>query len=421
MNKELSVRLYGEEIGILRQTDTGDMAFSYNESNKVAISQSLPLSQKQFSHKECAAFFGGFLPESEVARKALSKMYHISVNNDFSLLVAIGGDVAGALSFVPMDTPIVKQEFLKLEGETLTNEEWIQFIKELPIRPLGNSPDNARRISLAGAQDKTSIIYQNGRIFQNKPGTPSTHLLKTSISGLKRSVLNEYICMKTASFFLKVPACFVYRIGDLSVLLVERYDREIKDDQVKRIHQEDFCQALNVLSKNKYQAEGGPNLQQCFELLACTKTPATERLEMAKIVMFNFLIGNNDAHAKNFSLLYDNKEPSLAPAYDLLSTQIYEKAVETKMAMKIASYNDREWVNRDSWQSFCTQVGISYPWFQKTFIQMAKELPKAMEAVINHEKRLGNLSNEEETFAFELLALCKKNAEQLSSRLGNAA
>ena len=91
MNKELSVRLYGEEIGILRQTDTGDMAFSYNESNKVAISQSLPLSQKQFSHKECAAFFGGFLPESEVARKALSKMYHISVNNDFSLLVAIGG------------------------------------------------------------------------------------------------------------------------------------------------------------------------------------------------------------------------------------------------------------------------------------------------------------------------------------------
>ena len=231
MNKELSVRLYGEEIGILHQTDTGDMAFSYNESNKVAISESLPLSQMQFSHKECAAFFGGFLPESEVARKALSKMYHISANNDFSLLVAIGGDVAGALSFVPMDTPIVKQEFLKLEGETLTDEEWIQFIKELPIRPLGNSPDNARRISLAGAQDKTSVIYQNGRIFQNKPGTPSTHLLKTSISGLKHSVLNEYICMKTASFFLKVPACFVYRIGDLSVLLVERYDREIKDDK----------------------------------------------------------------------------------------------------------------------------------------------------------------------------------------------
>lgn len=411
--KQLSVRLYGNPIGVLKQGEIGKISFAYNPDARFAISHSLPLQTKPFEEKQCLPFFNGLLPENEETRKTLASMFRISTTNDFSLLEAIGGDCAGALSFVPIDTPVIPQEFLKLDGTALTEEEWLNYVQTLPKRPLGNSPDNARRLSLAGAQDKTSVTLLNGKMLLPKPGTPSTHILKTPIQHIDYSVLNEFLCMTVAKQLeLDVADCTMYTIKDMRVLLVKRYDRMLKENAVKRLHQEDFCQALSVLSKNKYQAEGGPNFATVFKLLFITDNPVTARLELARRVMFNFLIGNNDAHAKNSSLLYTGIKPVLAPAYDLLSTAIYPE-LTTKMAMYIGSSKEAEWVNIKDWQLFCQETDLSFAWFKKEFLSLAHALPDQLQTVI----RNSNLTKDETMWADSLVALCTKKAKELIRRL----
>lgn len=411
--KQLSVRLYGNPIGVLQQDETGKISFAYNSTANFPISHSLPLQEEAFNEKSCLPFFNGLLPENDETRKTLAAMFRISATNDFSLLEAIGGDCAGALSFVPMNTPILPQEFLKLDGTALTDEEWLKYVQSLPKRPLGNSPDNARRLSLAGAQDKTSVTLLNGKMLLPKPGTPSTHILKTPIQHIDYSVLNEFLCMSTAkSLGLQVAACAIYPLQKTKVLLVQRYDRILKRRQVKRLHQEDFCQALAILSKNKYQSEGGPGFADVFKLLLITENPVTTRLELARRVMFNFLIGNNDAHAKNSSLLYRQSKPTLAPAYDLLSTAIYPE-LTTKMAMSIGSSKEADWVNKNDWQLFCKETGLSFPWFKKEFIRLAQSLPDHLQTVMHN----ANLTKDEVQWADKLLDLCTKKTKEVIRRL----
>lgn len=413
VQKQLSVRLYGNPIGILTQGEAGKISFMYSPNADFAISHSLPLQTTPFEEKQCLPFFNGLLPENEETRKTLAAMFRISATNDFSLLEAIGGDCAGALSFVPMKTPITNQEFLALDGTALTEDEWLKYVQTLPKRPLGNSPDNARRLSLAGAQDKTSVTLLNGEMLLPKSGTPSTHILKTPIAHIDYSVLNEFLCMNVAKKLgLEVAVCSMYTIKDMRVLLVKRYDRTLRDNKVKRLHQEDFCQALGVLSKNKYQAEGGPAFATVFKLLFITENPVIARLELARRVMFNFLIGNNDAHAKNVSLLYKGVKPVLAPAYDVLSTAIYPE-LTTKMAMSIGSSKESEWVNAKDWHIFCKEAEISFPWFKAEFIRMAQVLPGHMQNIISSTQ----LTQKESAWANRLLDLCAKNAKELIRRL----
>ena len=412
-NKTLSVRLYGKEIGLLKQDGNGNVSFAYLPTTEKAISQSLPLQIKPFTHKQCFPYFNGLLPESEETRNTLAKIFHISAKNDFSLLNAIGGDCAGALSFVPPDTEIKEEEFIKLEGEYLTDDEWVDYINNLPQRPLGNSLENRRRLSLAGAQDKTSVTIFYGKMNLPVKSTPSTHILKTTIKQIPHTILNEYLCLTAAGKIgLNVPECNIVHIKNLQVLLVERYDREQQGNKVRRIHQEDFCQALAVPSNLKYQAEGGPGFKECFTLLSNTKNIAKNKLELARRVMFNFLIGNNDAHAKNFSLLYTEEKPDLAPAYDLICTAIYPE-LDNKMAMKIGSYREREWVNKKVWQSFCSDIEISYPWFSKTLTSMATDLPKVLQDVIS---KL-SLTEEESNWVKTLIEYCQNNADLTKDRL----
>ena len=95
------------------------------------------------------------------------------------------------------------------------------------------------------------------------------------------------------------------RVAGHEFLLVRRYDRHEAHGGIARLHQEDFCQALGVPTARKYQAEGGPSLADCFALVRrATTVPAREVIKLLDDVAFNFLLGNNDAHGKNFSLLY---------------------------------------------------------------------------------------------------------------------
>jgi len=237
------------------------------------------------------------------------------------------------------------------------------------------------RLSLAGDQDKLPAILDGAHIVQPIDGTPSSHKLKPPIHAVEDSVIKEELCMALAEAMQLKPAkSKVHQVLDRSFLLVERYDRLIDaQGQRQRLHQEDFCQALGVVPEMKYQNEGGPDLVQCFALVrSATRPSAPQVLRLLDYVIFNALIGNHDAHAKNFSLLYLHKEagkaPVLAPFYDTLSTAVYPTLTQ-KMAMKIGSKYKFSEVQARHWEQFAEGVGFTKAQAKRRILELAKLLP----------------------------------------------
>lgn len=299
-NKQLSVRLHGEPLGILEQTLSGKMRFTYDSSASQAISVGMPIQTESYDDLRCEAYFGGLLPESEDARKAIAKRFGISYSNSFALLKAIGYDCAGAISMYEVDDQISPQRNFPLEGKIVSENELYDHIKALPENPLFIDFEGLR-LSLAGVQDKAAVCIINNQIALPDHGCPTTHILKPAIKRFEGIIENEYLCLKIASHIgLPVPSVEIRQVKDIQYLLIKRYDRKIENNQVERIHQEDFCQALGIVSSRKYQNEGGPGFKECFDLLNNATQPAIDRNFLISAVIFNYLICNMDAHGKIF-------------------------------------------------------------------------------------------------------------------------
>ena len=230
-------------------------------------------------------------------------------------------------------------------SQALGREELASILKELPKRPL-LAGEEGIRLSLAGAQDKIAVRIEDGEICLPLGGAPSTHILKPAVERFEGVVFNEALCMKLAAE-AGLPAASVEtrNVDGMDYLLVERYDRIHQagpdaEPVVDRLHQEDFCQARGIVPERKYQKEGGPSLKQCFELLReVSSAPVIDLARLLEAVIYNYLAGNNDAHGKNFSLLYRgfgtaDLEIRLAPLYDIVST-VYYPELSRDMAMKI--------------------------------------------------------------------------------------
>jgi serine/threonine-protein kinase HipA len=204
---------------------------------------------------------------------------------------------------------------------------------------------------------------------------PSTHIIKPPIKGFDETCENEAFCMMLAGRMgLPVPVVKLVTEPDI-FLLVDRYDRiRNKEGDVERLHQEDFCQALGILPDQKYESEGGPSMHDSFQLLdERSSNPAGDRLSLLRWTMFNFIIGNTDAHAKNLALLYQKATPSLAPFYDLMSTAVYEGLVD-RMAMKIGGESRPGWIQTKHWERFAGSVNIKGGFVLKTFGEMQKSI-----------------------------------------------
>ena len=336
MSRMLDVYLQNMLVGCLEQRDSGDLAFTYDadylKAASYSISLSMPLNAQSYTGPQVKAFFSGLLPEESV-RKRLAKYLGLSEKNPFALLEAVGGDCAGALALYPHgDKPPKAPGDAEILDDKRLNEV-LDLIKRRPML----ADNDGYRLSLAGAQDKLAVGFNDGHVLLIKDGAPTTHILKPMIERVKDSAHNELFCMKMAKIVgLDVPKASLHFVGDKPYYLVERYDRQIDENGViTRIHQEDFCQALGIAPEIKYECEGGPNIAACQDVITqYAARPAADQIKLLNIILFNFMIGNADAHGKNFSLLYKDKKPELAPAYDLLSTAIYPDLSE-KMAMKI--------------------------------------------------------------------------------------
>lgn len=380
MAHELEVWLFADRVGTLALVD-GHLGFCYasgwlEQSDAVALSASLPLQAEPFDDRKTRPFFAGLLPEGQM-RRLIAQQFQVSGQNDFALLDHIGGECAGAVTFLEpgQALPVSTRND---DVQWLSDEEVVVILDELPRRPMLAGKDGLR-LSLAGAQDKLPVVFDGARIGLPLNGTPSSHILKPSIHAVEDSVINEGFCMTLAETMQLKPAkSKVHLVLDRSFLLVERYDRLLDaQGHRQRLHQEDFCQALGVVPEMKYQNEGGPDLAQCFDLVRrATRPSAPQVLRLFDYVIFNALIGNHDAHAKNFSLLYSDKAPVLAPFYDTLSTAVYP-TLTPKMAMKIGSKYKFTEVQAQHWEHFAESAGLTKAQAKRRILELAKSLPAA--------------------------------------------
>jgi serine/threonine-protein kinase HipA len=393
MAHELEVWLFDRRVGSLSLVH-GRLSFAYAPDwlalpQATAVSQSLPLQAQPFDDHQTRPFFAGLLPEGQM-RRLIAQQFQVSGQNDFALLDHIGGECAGAVTFLEPGQALL-QTGAAGDVEWLSDDKLIAILDELPRRPM-LAGDDGLRLSLAGAQDKLPVVMDERnpgavRIGLPRHGAPSSHILKPAIHAVEDSVSNEGFCMLLAEAMGLRPArARTHQVLGRSFLLVERYDRVLSREGkgtllLQRLHQEDFCQALGVVPEMKYQNEGGPGLAQCFALLrSVTRPSAPQVLRLLDGVIFNALIGNHDAHGKNFSLLYaqhaGGKSPSLAPFYDLLSTAIYP-TLTPKMAMKIGSKYKFSELEAQHWEQFAESAGLAKAATRKRLQTLAAELPAA--------------------------------------------
>jgi serine/threonine-protein kinase HipA len=387
MARMLDVYLLGNFVGQLSQNDRGEMGFLYapkwfENPQAVPLSQSLPLQDRPFLNPDCHGFFGGILPE-EAKRERIAKNLGISKKNDFAMLAEIGGECAGAVTFMSAGQSLATPDY-----RALSEQELAEILRDLPKRPLLAGKEGIR-LSLAGAQDKITVHRSNDGFAIPMNGAPSTHILKPAFERYENTVLNEAVCMRLAKTSgLPVADVEILEIEGMQVLSVERYDRLLHEDgTVKRLHQEDFCQALGIVSEMKYQSEGGVSLKQVFDLLrSVSSVPVIDLRHLLNVVIFNYLIGNNDAHGKNFSLLYNDGKIRLAPFYDLLCTVFYPE-LATKMAMKIGGKYEPDEVHARHFEKLADEAGLSKPMVLK---QVAVVADKVLSAISDVEADLPN-------------------------------
>lgn len=387
MSKSLDVYLNGHLAGILLQNKHGQISFCYckgwlNDAGAMPLSHSLPLQEAVFNAKQCQGFFAGVLPEED-NRDLIASILGLSARNDFALLEQIGGECAGAVSFVPHGAGFPQQND---SYQRLSDQELATMMRELPSRPLMAGHKDLR-LSLAGAQSKLAVHLDDGFVSLPLKNAPSTHIIKPVIERFPDIVENEVFCMTLArKCGLPVVDVSSGSVDGVAYFITKRYDRiHHAESGVERIHQEDFCQALALPPHLKYQNEGGPSIAQCFDLIRnVSTTPAPDLLTFLDALVFNYLIGNNDAHGKNFSFLYQRAGldssgyiASLAPLYDLISTSFYPD-LTSKMAMKIGKKYIPVRLRLEHWQQLWKEAGFTESQAYRRMIQFTEKTLKAL-------------------------------------------
>ena len=373
-------------VGQLTENQHGELSFVYEpawlaDTDTPPLSASLPKRENAFTKRECRPFFAGLLPE-ESPREAVAQLLGVSVANDFSLLDRLGGEVAGAVELLPPGAPssVVPSQRLPTR---LDDAALLEVLDDLPRRPFLTGEEGLR-LSLAGSQPKVPVVLVDNAVALPAPGQPTTHILKPPIERFNGTTENEAFVMRLArAVGLNVANVEPRTVSDRKFLLIERYDRFFgADGHVYRLHQEDFCQALGRPPEKKYACDGGPAFLDCFNLLrACSKAPALDVIALLDAAIFNVIVGNADAHGKNFSILYRSGSPRLAPLYDLLCTAYY-RDLSKSFAMKIGKRATLGELDARGWEKFADDAGMTWPFVRQRVRNIAELVEAKIESVV---------------------------------------
>ena len=350
MNNNLGVHLYGKRVGTLKRNAQNRLTFRYEEAyveqrDAPPLSTCMPVRGEPYGPKRTEPWFDGLLAEGR-RREHLARIAGAASIDTWSLLRAAGGECAGAVQIIAAEH-LDEPGLFHLDGRRLAT-----LLRETPVEPLG-SVSRAARISIAGAQDKVTL-YRNADGTWAVPtgGHPSTHILKPQAAAYPGLVENEHWCMEIARRAgLTAARTWIETIGRQRVLIVERYDRrQAPQGGIERVHQEDMAQAL--AQKSKYQKDGGPSTYELFNV------PGVNRDALFDHLMFAWLVGNCDAHAKNYSILEPGTANArLAPMYDMLSTECYPD-LDQRLATQIGREYNLNRINRNAVEVLGERTGF---------------------------------------------------------------
>lgn len=364
--RQLLVLMNGRRCGEVEQSDNR-LTFTYNaawQSDPLAVplSLSMPLERRTHEHEVISAYMWGLLPDNEITLSTWGKSHHVSANNCFALLGAVGEDCPGAVQFMAPD----RIDEMRLVGDI----DWLddRAFEEL-IKTVASGSGRARpsstsgQFSLAGAQAKTALFREGLRWGIPRGRRPTTHILKPLADQRDGMPENEHFCLMLASRLgFSVVETEVLRISGMPVICSRRYDRVLNGDgRIVRLHQEDTCQALAVHPRAKYENEGGPGAVKIMELLErVSSKPGDDRDRFMRSLALNYVIAGTDAHAKNYSLLLvPGGQVRLAPLYDVASFLPYlSKEKGVKLAMKIDDRYDMDRILPRHWENLAAACGF---------------------------------------------------------------
>lgn len=396
--------------------EAGNYLFEYDAEwlalpEAYPLAPAFPLGAQRFTGTPVKFFFKNLLPEGPVL-EAIAHEKSIDLDNLLQFLAELGKDCPGVLSLLPEgQTPTHAQHY-----EPLALDDLRKRIARRAIHPLIKSRDDAS-MSLAGAQDKMGVRFdpRTGKLWEPVRGSPSTHILKPENRNPEfiPSVINEYVCMRVARRLkLPVPDVHLLRIPD-PVLIVARYDRKIVDGNIVRLHQNDFCQLMSKDGLFKYERNGRQiGLKNVFAQTAQFIAPGVARLRLVDWVIFNYLIGNADGHAKNLSALVGPLGLELAPFYDLLSVAPYG---DERLALFIGDAETFADVASAEWEGLCEDCELSYVEFKKRLAHFAKRIGKALDEEV---QGLGAVPDNEQALLQEIVATAAKHTIFVEEALG---
>lgn len=363
---KLYVRFHDRTCGELNIEDER-MRFHYDAdyvtSGGPALSVAMPVQTEPWPDARVFPFFENLLPEGTV-RDLLASELGTASNNFERLLAASGGDVAGALTLELEN--VAPPGSHQPPTEALSESGLGEIVERIKTHPFLVDNTQGMRLSLAGAQNKLPVILDaQGRV--HLPGTSaSTHILKPPSERFPALVENEALCMRAAARVgLRVPGVMLVPCRNADGVLhdcyvVNRYDRvTLPDGSTRRLHQEDTCQILGMPSARKNAQDGGPRFGDLFNTLRQYTTPAAvHQQELVRRLFFHLLIGNQDAHGKNFSLLHKDGLVTLAPAYDLVCTLVYD-SLSDRLAMPIGDAWHLRELDDAALHAFQTDTGVA--------------------------------------------------------------
>ncbi|WP_371860111.1 type II toxin-antitoxin system HipA family toxin [Vibrio superstes] len=394
----------GELVGTLEKHKNGAHSFQYDKNwlgNAVTrpISLSLKLQLPAITSDAVINYFDNLLPDSPQVRDRIVARYKASSKQPFDLLKEIGKDSVGAIALLPPELPSKKEP---LSYEVL-NEKKLETVlsaykSDIPLGMIEEEEDF--RISVAGAQEKTALLFVDGQWCIPKGNTPTTHIIKLPIGeiqqanatlDLKDSVENEYLCIELArALGFAVPNVHIIKTGGVKALAVERFDRRWTKDKagLLRLPQEDMCQVFGMPSSIKYESQGGPEITQIMELLMGSSNAIADRYNFMRFQVFQWLIGATDGHAKNFSIHIDRGGSyRLTPFYDILSAYplLGGKGLnirKLKLAMGLKAMKGKKYeISKILPRHFldtAKAVNFSQDTMQEILDGMKDDLPKAM-------------------------------------------
>lgn len=403
-NSQLNVAMNGILVGKWRRLKNGAMEFQYDEkwlsfSRSRPISLSLPLSTKVYRGDEVYNFFDNLLPDNEQIRSRIQQRFQTSTKTPFDLLSAIGQDCVGAIQLYQHNTHIVKTVY----AEPLSAQDIENTLKNYRTFPLGMEQREDFRISIAGAQEKTALLYYDGQWRRPLHTTPTSHIFKLPIGivgqgqmDLSNSCENEWLCLQIMKQLgLNVPFACIEHFGEMKALIVERFDRRWSENKkwLIRLPQEDMCQALNIAPARKYESDGGPGILSIMKLLNGSANPNDDRKQFFKAQIIFWLLCAIDGHAKNFSLFLEPQgHYRLTPFYDVISAYPLIKSnvlAKQKVKMAMAWHGENKhylWDKIKLRHIFATAklAGLSQITVEEILHEIINGLPKVEQINISH-------------------------------------